>query len=335
MIRLRPAAWLTVVLLVFTGGDLAPARVEAATAKEKKAAAKQKAAKAAAAKKKGAATKPGKKKGVAPGKGQLPGSTSKASRPDSKSPLNASSPSGGASNASGSSSAPNESGAASTAAGSSSSEASSASLSGSGDASASDSSSKASTSPPLTAGQRVLSSLPPPRRPGARYDTVSRGAYLNVALTAMRESSGPVLEKGYGYVSALESGACASDNERLRADCLIASARKFCKSGGKSEGPRCDHFMDIIASNVLSERELISTRERYDIMRTHKDSRAEVSRRLHRLYGELAVSLRLAEPSGRGLGDDIDSFCQANADRSSLSWQTCAAALVWFIGRHP
>jgi hypothetical protein len=166
------------------------------------------------------------------------------------------------------------------------------------------------------------------------YEAVDRVAHLGAALSAVQEAKPDVLDKAYTFVSAMERGACASDNERLRADCLISSARRFCRSGGKSEGHRCPLFMDVIASNVLSEKELVPIAERYELMRKHKDHRGELMRRLQRRYGALAVELRLSADGRFGpLAQEIDRFCHESADQSSLSWQTCSAALVWFIGR--
>jgi len=174
----------------------------------------------------------------------------------------------------------------------------------------------------------VIAATPP-----ARYEEAVRAAHLEQALTAIQEAKPAVLNQGQAYASAMERSACSSDNERLRADCLITAARRFCKSGaGRAEGKRCPLFMDVIASNVLAERELISTAQRYQIMRREKDFRKAINRQLQHRYGTLAVELRLAGSEGP-LGARIDRFCQATADRSNLAWQTCAAALVWFIGR--
>lgn len=186
----------------------------------------------------------------------------------------------------------------------------------------------------MSAALAVLWLLVPAAGKDARFDAAARAAYLDASVQAVREAKPAVLDQGHAYAAALERGACSSDHERLRADCLITAARRFCRTGGKAEGKRCPLFMDVIASNVLAERELISTAERYEMMRRHKDHRGEMNRRLGRIYGSLAVELRLsAGPSPRALGTAIDRYCLATADVSSLSWQTCAAALVWFIGR--
>jgi hypothetical protein len=176
---------------------------------------------------------------------------------------------------------------------------------------------------------------PPPGTPGATYEASARQPYLQAALLAVREARPAVLEQAYSYLSAMERGACAAgNNERLHSDCLITAARRFCRTGGKPEGSRCPLFMDVIASNVMAERELISEEQRYAMMQKTKDYRQELLRQMKRLQGSLAVELGLsAGVQGASEAGEIDRYCLATADKSRLSWQSCAAALVWFIGR--
>ncbi len=176
---------------------------------------------------------------------------------------------------------------------------------------------------------------PPPGTPGATYETSARVPYLEAALAAVREAKPAVLDQAYSYLSAMDRGACAAgNNERLHTDCLITAARRFCRTGGKPEGGRCPLFMDVIASNVMAERELIPEEQRYAMMQKTKDYRVELLRQVRRLQGSLAVELGLsAGTRGAAAPGEIDRYCLATADKSRLSWQSCAAALVWFIGR--
>ncbi len=170
--------------------------------------------------------------------------------------------------------------------------------------------------------------------PGTRYDGPSRVRHLQAALESIQQASPAVLDQAYTYLVAMERGACASDNGRLHTDCLITASRRFCRTGGKAEGERCPLFMDVIASNVMAERELVSDAERYEMMRTQKDYRRELVRRVKRLQGALAVELGLAAGARRASApEEVDRYCLATADKSRLSWQSCAAALLWFIGR--
>jgi hypothetical protein len=170
--------------------------------------------------------------------------------------------------------------------------------------------------------------------PSATFETKARVAHLDAALRAIRESKPDVLDQAYAYLVAMERGSCASDNERLRSDCMITAARRFCKTGGKAEGSRCPLFMDVIASNVLAERELVPESQRYEMMNRAQDYRQEVVRYVRRMHGSLAVELALSTGSkAAASAAQIERYCRVTADKSSLSWQTCASALLWFIGR--
>jgi hypothetical protein len=166
------------------------------------------------------------------------------------------------------------------------------------------------------------------------YDRPHRVAYLKAALAAVRETRPDRLAQEYEYATALDRGACSVPTPRLRAECLVAAARRFCKEQGGS----CALTMDVIASNVLAETQLVPPETRYELMKEYPDYRREVARRIWRLQGTLAVDFRLRSggpTGGESLEDRIDTFCVASADKSNLPWQTCAASLVWFIATAP
>jgi hypothetical protein len=163
------------------------------------------------------------------------------------------------------------------------------------------------------------------------YDAVRRAAYVDSALDAVGRAGAEELAKGYEYASAMDRNKCTAPTVRLKVECLTTLARAFCK--GKDSG--CGAMMDVIDSNVLAEAHFVSTDRRYEIMRTHRDWRAEVAREIRRGQGTLAVDFRLHQTAGAGagsLGKQIDGYCVAAADKSNLSWQSCASSLVWFIG---
>jgi hypothetical protein len=163
------------------------------------------------------------------------------------------------------------------------------------------------------------------------YDAVRRAAYVEAALDAVGRASADELAKGYEYASAMDRNKCTAPSVRLKVECLTTLARAFCK--GKDSG--CGAMMDVIDSNVLAEGHFVSTDRRYEIMRTHRDWRAEVAREIRHGQGALAVDFHLHQLAGAGpgsIGKQIDDYCVAAADKSNLSWQSCAASLVWFIG---
>lgn len=184
------------------------------------------------------------------------------------------------------------------------------------------------TSLALSAVALVLAADPAP------YARAQRVAYLEAALEAVRGARPELLTQGAEYAGVMERGACASPAVRLKVECLMTAARKFCK--GKEAS--CPAVMDVVVSNALAEGQLVSTERRYDIMREHRDWRAELARELRRLQGSLAVDFKLrtaGAPAADSLGSRIDGYCVAAADKSHLAWQVCASSLVWFIGRAP
>jgi len=157
---------------------------------------------------------------------------------------------------------------------------------------------------------------------------------IQAALEAIRETSADELHRADEYAQALGRGACASGVERLKVECLMTAARRYCKKRGEAETQRCNASMDVIISNLLGDRQLISTERRYQVMRQHKDYRRELFRETRRIQGSLAVDFRLHT----GPADDdattaknIDQYCLGSADENNLSWQTCVSSLVWFL----
>jgi hypothetical protein len=162
------------------------------------------------------------------------------------------------------------------------------------------------------------------------YDPPVRVAHLKEALGAVRAERRDVLTQIYEYVGVMERGACASEIERLRVECLITAAQKFCRSRGRV----CDVSADVIVSNVLAETQLVPSERRYEIMRRHSDYRPELVREIRRIQGALAADFRLSKgraADDQKLSENIDGYCRATADSSRLAWQTCASSLVWFI----
>jgi hypothetical protein len=167
--------------------------------------------------------------------------------------------------------------------------------------------------------------------PVQTHDVGHRVAHLGAALEAVQQAPSALLSQASEYASAMERGACASGVLRLKVECLMTAARKFCKGREAS----CPFLMDIVVSNVLAESHFVPAERKYEIMKNHRDYRAEVAREIRRIQGGLAMDFRLRSmdaPPDQSLPARIDSYCVATADKSNLSWQACASSLVWFIG---
>jgi hypothetical protein len=164
-----------------------------------------------------------------------------------------------------------------------------------------------------------------------------RVAYLAQALQAVRETPREQLDRATEYARVLDRGACSSATMRLKVECLMTAAQKYCKSKKAGDAHRCPIYMDVAVSNVLADRQLIPIDRRYELMRRFRDPRKELAREVRQTQGALAVDFRLrmgehADDNDDILAKNIDRYCVQTADTTSLAWQACSSSLVWFIG---
>jgi len=175
-------------------------------------------------------------------------------------------------------------------------------------------------------------------QPEQTYRADLRVAYLKAALGAVRETPAETLDRAYEYARVLDRGACASAAVRLKVECLMTAARRYCKNKKAADARRCPIYMDLAMSNVLADKQLITTDRRYEIMRRYRDPRHELAHEVRRVQGALAVDFRLrmgkvGDEKDDALAKHIDQYCVLTADTTSLAWQACASSLVWFITR--
>jgi hypothetical protein len=180
----------------------------------------------------------------------------------------------------------------------------------------------------------LLAAAPAPPPIVQTYAPAARETHLEQAVTAVKRTPPEVLAQAYQYVAVYERGACASANERLRVECMMTAAKRFCAKRPAAEGADCELYLDVVVSNLLAEKRLVPTERRYEIMRRVRDWRREVGRELKRIQGDLAVDFHLrradtTEPPQ--LAKDIDTYCLETGDETGLSWQVCASSLIWFV----
>jgi hypothetical protein len=180
----------------------------------------------------------------------------------------------------------------------------------------------------------VLMLLAMPRRGEAQatHRLDQRVAHIQRALQSVQSTPPDALRQANEYARALARGACSSSVQRLKVECLMTAARRWCRN--QSDAQRCAASMDVILSNVLGEAQLVPTDKRYQIMTRSKDYRRELAREIRRIQGALAVDFRLRMGDADGdaqLAERMDQYCLASADETGLAWQTCVASLVWFI----
>jgi hypothetical protein len=172
---------------------------------------------------------------------------------------------------------------------------------------------------------------------GARAEETHRAEqrvrYLAATLAAVRATPPAELEQTSEYARMLARGACSSSVERLKVECLMTAARRYCKQRGQ-DADRCARDFDVVISNVLADEQLIPPLKRYEIMRANKDYRRALAGELRRIQGALAVDFRLSTGDAaddEALAAHMDQFCLATSDEKNLAWQTCVSSLVWFI----
>jgi hypothetical protein len=178
-------------------------------------------------------------------------------------------------------------------------------------------------------------------QPANDYQSEARRQYLKRALEAVTSADPQKLGDAANYVSTMDRNTCRSTIRRLRVQCLIEAAAKNCRGLEADKKEQCTLYSDIIVTSALGEKRLIDEEQRYRIMQQHRDYRAALRAELKGMYGALAAGLRVSEhyhckPADVDcLATAIDNYCSDQADRQDLSWQHCAAGLVWFIGTAP
>lgn len=170
--------------------------------------------------------------------------------------------------------------------------------------------------------------------PAQTYAPQARQQHLEKVIGAVKRSGRDVLSQAYQYVAVYERGSCASSSERLRVECMMTAAKRFCQKRPATEAADCGLYLDMVVSNLLAEKRLVPTERRYEIMRRSREWRRDVGRELDRIQGELAVDfhLRHGDPkTDAQLARDVDAYCLKTPDATGMSWQVCASSLLWFV----
>jgi hypothetical protein len=164
-----------------------------------------------------------------------------------------------------------------------------------------------------------------------RIDTIGR------ALKAVKTTGRVARDDLTEFIHVAARSTCRSNAASLKANCMVKAVQTNCEQrGGDVES--CHVVSDVLIVNRLSEREFITSRRRYVLMKEAKDVRAAILGELMSQYARLVTEFRLSAHYEKGDDDPavlekgIDSYCLEVADERGLSWQHCAAAIIWFIG---
>jgi len=165
----------------------------------------------------------------------------------------------------------------------------------------------------------------------AGYGRRNRVRYIESVLTAVRESDMGTLRDVRSYLHVIDRNRCRSSFLDLRTNCLLEAAQVYCRQRGK-QSQRCRLLADVIVANALGEGSFIGTQTKYSIMSSHHDYREALRKALWRRYGVLAAEMFLSATNVQDrLAESVDVFCLHVARQRGLSWQSCVAALTWFI----
>jgi hypothetical protein len=165
----------------------------------------------------------------------------------------------------------------------------------------------------------------------------ARAAYLADLIEAIRATDHTMLANTRKYIQIVERNKCQAPEMTLRVGCMLEAAAQNCKQLPDDARQRCQRVSDVIATNQLTERVFVPNDVRYQIMSKGHDSRGAIARELHRRYAGLVAELAMSElfpgprADAKALATSIDQFCTDVAGTRDLSWQYCAAAIVWFV----
>lgn len=167
------------------------------------------------------------------------------------------------------------------------------------------------------------------------WDENNRIPYLKKALFAIRKAKEDDLENARKFVN-LTHNTCKSSLPDLKLSCMISGVNRYCK--GRGDVKICRYYGDVLMINRLNEGSFLKKRRRYEIMRTRKDYRKAFYEALMHRYAGIATQFYLLEDFSCKEDDwdciapILDRFCRDYNNRGKITYQTCAGALVWFIG---
>lgn len=182
------------------------------------------------------------------------------------------------------------------------------------------------------AGVALLAVLAGPAAAEApSYGRAERVAYLERALGAL-QAMAPA--EALALEDALQAGArsqCKASYGQPPVSCLLQVARTHCEAQPAAARPGCHLVADVALTNQLAEPELVDEKTRIKAMNASAGFRAAMRAELRTRYAALAAEMTLTA-TGASTAAQIDSHCAGT--RRTLTYQRCAAAIVWYVGTH-
>lgn len=164
-----------------------------------------------------------------------------------------------------------------------------------------------------------------------------RVAYIAGLLDAIAATPPAALASASSSIYTVERNKCQAPDNSLRVGCLVAAVARSCAHGDRAERDQCSRVSDVIVTNRLGENAFISDDIRYQLMDSRRDYRTALARELRQRYAILVAELSMSPQfpgsaaGSTALATSIEAYCRALSGTRALPWQSCVAALVWFI----
>lgn len=183
----------------------------------------------------------------------------------------------------------------------------------------------------------VVLTLASPAAAQPVYEQEARADYVAGALDAIGSLSDQSLANTYQYIYVVNRNQCQAPTQSLVVACLVEAARRSCKQSDEAARDACQRASDVMVTNRLSEKQFLPRRVRFQIMNANTSYRRAMVAELRRRYAALVTEMTMTHlPTGavgdrRALATAVEAYCRDSAATRDLSWQHCAAAIVWFI----
>ncbi|WP_141733810.1 hypothetical protein [Oligoflexus tunisiensis] len=194
---------------------------------------------------------------------------------------------------------------------------------------------------PMPEEQAPTEQAPGPKEPVVAQESIQpqasarqRAEYLERLIRSVRALSEAERTRLQIEADAIFSGVCRSFDPTLALSCSFEAAAHIC-SISPDQGA-CLAMIDALVVERLNANRFISARERYEMMTRGESMAAALNHR----YGSLATAFSLSKAAACQASDfhclslGIDAYCQNEARQGRLSYQSCAAIIGLFIGRH-
>ncbi len=170
---------------------------------------------------------------------------------------------------------------------------------------------------------------------------------LAAAMTAIRTADRIEVERLRGDLLERGQSRCVGGKPRLVIRCYVELATVACggerRKGSAISTTDCMRIADVIATNLLGESSFVSPSKRARLVETSEVFRRALDAELERQYARLALEMlaksdlargqrgaSAADPSATREAVSVHRFCTSRGQAGQLSYQRCAAALVWF-----